>query len=77
VNELIIQSLNPPIASGGDLTVVDVDTVPPPPVPETEKWTIQSPVVVSYVGYYSIGTNLRGATYNNDRNKVIYRRNYY
>jgi hypothetical protein len=50
--------------------VVDVDTVPPPPVPETEKWTIQSPVVVSYVGYYSIGTDLRGATYNNDGTKL-------
>jgi hypothetical protein len=70
VNELTYTSLNPPIASGGDLTVVDVDTVPPPPVPETEKWTVQSPVVVSYVGYYSIGTNLRGATYNDTGTKL-------
>jgi hypothetical protein len=70
VNQLNYTTLNPPIASGGDLTVVDVDSVPPPPVPETEKWTIQSPVVVSYVGYYSIGTDLRGATYNNDGTKL-------
>jgi trimeric autotransporter adhesin len=70
VNELSYSSLNPPISGGGDLTVVDVDSVPPPPVPEVEKWTIQSPVVVSYVGYYSIGTNLRGATYNNDGSRL-------
>jgi hypothetical protein len=70
VNELTYTSLNPPIATGGDLTVVDVDTVPPPPVPETEKWTIQSPVVVSYVGYYSVGIDLRGATYNDTGTKL-------
>jgi len=70
VNQLNYTSLNPPVSGGGDLTVVDVDTVPPPPTPEVEKWTIQSPVVVTYVGYYSIGTNLRGATYNNDGSRM-------
>jgi hypothetical protein len=70
VNQLNYTTLNPAIASGGDLTVVDVDSVPPPPVAEVEKWTIQSPVVVSYVGYYSIGTGLRGASYNNDGTKL-------